>query len=249
MVYAAPRSYWDTHIFLSSKVGLEMTVGKAYVHHKYANVNSTCCHFDLRNERSTPLLIPYFNTGLFFGQNKVLGKAEEATSRCAVINKLLEGCLNEKTQAVVLQRYLTMHATEIKRETASIARYSKPNGRTFRVPFQRNLFLPVALGGMGVLSPSTWKYYLPKICRDIAATKKAQMEYEDIVKVEGQLPLNNPYLMEKITMDNNPWDLKLRLDDESIYEVHLALRHLRLGSQGICTWYYRTTSDPLLVSH
>ncbi len=41
MVYAGPSELWPVHAKISDKVGLKMSVGKAYVHDEYLNVNST----------------------------------------------------------------------------------------------------------------------------------------------------------------------------------------------------------------
>lgn len=48
MVYAAPEELWERHVELGSKIGLEMSVGKAYVHDTYININSTSYHYDLK---------------------------------------------------------------------------------------------------------------------------------------------------------------------------------------------------------
>nr|APG77202.1 RNA-dependent RNA polymerase [Hubei narna-like virus 8] len=71
MVYAAHPDLWSRHVEVAGKVGLEMSVGKAYVHPVYANVNSTSVHYDLRKEGGTPWQIDYLNAGLFYGQHKV----------------------------------------------------------------------------------------------------------------------------------------------------------------------------------
>lgn len=83
MVYAADPSLWDDHTRIAASVGLEMSVGKAYIHPVYANINSTSVHYDLRRvherdrfsgellNRETPWQIDYLNSGLFFGQHKV----------------------------------------------------------------------------------------------------------------------------------------------------------------------------------
>jgi len=47
MVYAAPFSLWKDHVQVGEEVGLKMSVGKAYHHKVYANVNSTSVHLDL----------------------------------------------------------------------------------------------------------------------------------------------------------------------------------------------------------
>lgn len=110
MVYAAPPQLWDDHISVAAKVGLEMSVGKAYRHPIYANVNSTSVHLDLRKKRvrnfealdtstfersltfikpyvppeDTPWRIDYLNTGLLFGQRKVQGKTNDGDKEVLV---------------------------------------------------------------------------------------------------------------------------------------------------------------------
>jgi hypothetical protein len=59
MLYVAPESLWDVHKWVASQVGLELSVGKAYCHDVYANVNSQSVHFDLGKEGSTPHLINF----------------------------------------------------------------------------------------------------------------------------------------------------------------------------------------------
>lgn len=90
MVYAANPRLWTDHIAVASSVGLEMSVGKAYEHPVYANINSTSVHYDLKQvynydrfgcvkNKPTPWQIDFLNTGLFYGQHKV--QQGDATSR------------------------------------------------------------------------------------------------------------------------------------------------------------------------
>lgn len=87
MVYAAHPALWPVHVDNGEKVGLKMSVGKAYRHPVYANVNSTSVHYDLRKMpvglprrdlrwEPTPYQINYLNAGLFFGQHKVQERVE-----------------------------------------------------------------------------------------------------------------------------------------------------------------------------
>jgi len=48
MLYVAPSSMWKVHVANGKRVGLTMSPGKAYHHPVYANANSACYHFDLR---------------------------------------------------------------------------------------------------------------------------------------------------------------------------------------------------------
>jgi hypothetical protein len=146
MLYVGKHSMWEPHVELGKKVGLTMSPGKAYYHSTYANANSACFHYDLYNKRSTPWAIPFLNSGLYFGQNKVMGtqgdgeddsKPQNLTS---TINRLLDGTLPGK-QCDVLKMYLGRHSREINKECQG-----------------RNLFVSPSLGGMGVEPPLGWKY-------------------------------------------------------------------------------------------
>jgi hypothetical protein len=87
MLYSAPKELWDYHVLVSGLVGLEMTVGKAYHHPVYANINSKSIHFNICDHwksfedskalKACPNVIPFLNTGFFFKQSKVLGSTEK----------------------------------------------------------------------------------------------------------------------------------------------------------------------------
>jgi len=168
MVYAAPPEYWDTHVEIGKKVGLEMSIGKAYLHREYLNINSQSFHFPLhkleegKKDNRRISMINFLNVGLFFGQHKVQGKHERREGSSTAeshhldrgglvvnINKVLEGALPNKTCAV-LSEFLKTHKEEIKAECL-IKTYT---GR----PHHRNLFISEKLGGMGVSAPDGWFY-------------------------------------------------------------------------------------------
>jgi hypothetical protein len=145
-------------------VGLEMSVGKAYVHSTYLNVNSSSTLFSLEKlysplttslslqcpstqRRISAWFVPFLNTGLFF--NRLWKKEEETTSTCSNINLLLEGTRPGR-QAEVLKSYIRLHSATIRKESSYSCR---------GVVRQRNLFLPICRGGMGVICPPGMKYY------------------------------------------------------------------------------------------
>lgn len=165
MLYVAPSDLWKVHVQNGKRVGLTMSPGKAYHHPVYANANSACYHFDLRQFKtvshrqltgmrrsngvptpvwsvsssiaprsSVPFSIPFLNTGLYFGQNKVLGGDDHDVEKSfsSTINRLVQGALPGKA-AGLLAMFLNRHKAEVQRET-----------------YGRNLFLPQSLGGMGV---------------------------------------------------------------------------------------------------
>jgi hypothetical protein len=175
MLYASDPKRWDSHIQIGNSVGLKMSPGKAYRHRRYSNINSISCDLDLSEPKSyinykarTPWQIDFLNTGLFFGQHKVqqsdktiekssnlyshdLAKShheDSSTNLVSNINCLLQGSLPGR-QADLLSKYLGKHQESIKKECL------------FRIDGKmasRNLFLPISIGGMGVVSPCGFSY-------------------------------------------------------------------------------------------
>lgn len=185
MVYAADRSLWPLHCRISNELGLSMSVGKAYHHDRYANINSTSFIYPLRRE-SLPMEVPYLNVGLYFQtavQKKmstdVLQEREEENELrvlsglppipypeegvTACLSKLLEGCLNERKRSEVLVDYLKRNKSAIQDESRI---WIVSKGKC--VKSFRNLFLHPSCGGMGVYCPAAWKFRLSTLDRRIA---------------------------------------------------------------------------------
>lgn len=137
MLYVAKHSKWNDHILTGEKVGLVMSAGKAYCHSRYANANSACFDYDLYRSNATPWSIPFLNTGLYFGQSKVLAddKGERDEGFCSTVNRLLQGALPGK-DSELMRQFVARHSSWIEQECRG-----------------RNLFVPQALGGMGVTRP------------------------------------------------------------------------------------------------
>jgi len=159
MLYCAPPDLWPLHEEIGNKVGLKMSLGKAYHHPVYSNVNSVSCHYNLKvRDESTPWQINFLNTGLYYGQHKVQDRVEGAEaqehsstadlSAVSCINVLLAGSLPGR-QKDLLKKYLIQHKDSIQ----ELSRF-RINGKDFA----RNLFLPITCGGMGVDAPYGWKF-------------------------------------------------------------------------------------------
>lgn len=220
MLYAAPVEYWQKHIDLAEKVGLQMSVGKAYHHREYANINSTSVHFALHNRlpgpalsdkyrRETPWQINYLNAGLYFGQHKVQGRIEgpslgtpgglahahlgqDPTSGFAVnLNVLLNGCLPGK-QTALLQEFLTEHAEALREECRIIVKSSTGARRLHT----RNLFLPLSSGGMGVNAPAGFRFRVKRVQYQIAEYYLRQTS--SLVSFGAPLP---GYELEKLELE------------------------------------------------
>lgn len=197
ILFVANNEMWKIFGEVGRKVGLSLSPGKAYLHREYANINSTSFHYNLERPGETPWQIGFLNTGLFFAQQKVLGKMgrdqEEQDlflklPHIAPINKLLDGCVNEKGKYEVLRRFMHEHREAIEEEAQG-----------------RNLFLPISLGGFGVYKPKAWK---TKISRD-------QLQWANSIiakNVDYVIPDVRPYpsgLIEKLDSKVEcPWSVR-----------------------------------------
>lgn len=138
ILFVGTSDEYKTFVRLGDELGLSTSVGKTYVHPRYANVNSTCFDFDLRSANATPLQIDYLNTGLYYGLNKVMGRDDEDSDPrdlVATINRVLSGALPSKA-AQILKNFLHIHRDEVNAVTRG-----------------RNLFIHESLGGCGVRRP------------------------------------------------------------------------------------------------
>jgi len=155
MFYRGSKEIYRRHVVAGAQVGLNMSPGKSYVHKRYANANSTSLDFINENEI---VEIPYFNTGLFFNQHKVMGKVDttkDDSGKCSTekqqeikeeedeiqtvacnVKKILAGCPDDKTRCNILRAYFVENKEVLNKDLRG-----------------RNLFLPIALGGFGVNPP------------------------------------------------------------------------------------------------
>jgi len=138
------------------EIGLELSVGKTYSHERYVNINSTCYDYNFRHG-GVPVEIPYLNTGLFFGQNKVLCSTDTdgeeirlatVAPHVVVIDRVVEGSLPGK-QCDILAAYIAHWKRELPHECRG-----------------RNLFISRCLGGFGVKVPVgfEWKTTATQRC-------------------------------------------------------------------------------------
>jgi len=186
ILFAGPLREFELLEVWGRRVGLELSVGKAYVHDEYANVNSTSILYKIL-PGSTPRQVNYLNTGLFFGLNKVQNKAKDdskgegvidSTHRCATIDRLLDGCLPGR-QKEILGNFLSLHRLDITIECGG-----------------RNLFVHRSLGGMGVVCPVGWRYEV---------TQRQYLEAARVMKQFGA----------RIVPDIRPYQTRVLTDYES----------------------------------
>jgi len=229
MIYAADKCLWYDHVRIAGEVGLEMSVGKAYQHRVYANINSTSIHYDLSDSSSTPYQINYLNSGLYFGQHKVQDKVDcrekspvgsEVSVDCkyASEKELSYLCAREHTSKdpskglcqnlnTILDGSWLGQERSLLKEFLELHKDEIKKECTMVLKVNRlchlvtrNLFLPLSLGGMGVNSPAGWKYRISLNDRQIA---KACLS-ENVAPITTQYPLPGYSLGSQSTLDC-PW--------------------------------------------
>jgi hypothetical protein len=222
MVYAAPKDLWASHIKIGRSVGLEMSVGKAYTHYNYLNINSTSIHCNLRSNHRSPFQIDYLNSGLFFGQHKVQGPrcedsletsdsviqqptyaAEHSRAKKGIvenINWLLQG-VRPGHQSDILKLLLLLQKDGIRHECLSTIERGK------RVStHNRNLFIPKHFGGMGVVPPVDWRYKVTITDRKIASNLVFEKQSSHrVLDTDTQRPLRG-FEVDKLDCSGpSPW--------------------------------------------
>jgi len=215
MLYVGSRSDYTSHTKLGGSIGLKMSVGKAYWHPVYANINSTSVHCDLANPKSTPWLIPFLNTGLYFGAHKVQRKSNaeshhedaQVDSLAGNLNLILEGSLPGR-QGDLLSSFLRRksHARHVRKETRVFSRNSL---------FSRNLFLPISLGGMGILPPPGFKYRLTTFQRRLASAECGKRNFNRFAQLHSGAPYPDLFPISKVErVLDRPWYKEVPLDRE-----------------------------------
>lgn len=239
MLYAAPVELWERHIRLGKSVGLNMTVGKAYHHSTYANVNSTSIHYRL-GQNDTPFQIDFLNSGLFFGQHKVQGGVDGESLSVKEEEGLAEffpdHLLDERSRFLLknvrsdpgiissidclLKGSLPSKASSLLAEylvshADAIERTSmalfryERKGRKKVSLLKRNLFMPTSLGGMGVSAPCDFKYKVSPFERRVARCSLKMRRTTS--EIGFALPVKGHLLTEDIL--SAPWIRPSLLDD------------------------------------
>jgi hypothetical protein len=202
MLYSANESLWKYHVDTAAKVGLEMSVGKAYHHREYANINSVSAHYSLINDRATPWQIDYLNTGLFFGQHKVQSRDYKTVVHDDIgyngkqfFHTEFSDGRHLRAKAHMGQDPNNGYVTNINcllqgclpgKQTDILKKYLAMHKKDIYEEctglirsrgncirgYTRNLFAPLTSGGMGVIPPPGWKYKIKPVDRRVAFALK-----------------------------------------------------------------------------
>jgi hypothetical protein len=220
MLYSAPEGTFAEHRRIAGLVGLDMSIGKAYEHSEYLNINSVACQFDLRRPHSEVRRIDFLNVGLLFGQHKVQNRevAEDhhtisGVASCA--NEVLKGCFRRPKD--VLKMYLSLHRDEIRSETLTIRTLKS------RSTFQKDLFLPCSLGGLGIIRPPGFcsnTLRLPKLY----ATSVIDRAISENCIIDSQFPLQGFEPVEHLDVLDCPWFQRDHQPIDQIVDVRTTER-------------------------
>jgi hypothetical protein len=229
MLYAAPSGMWREHVAVGKKVGLEMSVGKAYHHNAFASVNSQCFLASLKHGSfGTPTQVPFFNVGLFFGRNKVMQGANvddavKEASRLSTVREVLSGVWRPYGKAAhaecsVFAAFIGLHRAELEAEARG-----------------RNWFIHESLGGCGVPIPDGWKWKV-----DEAQVAYAAERFEEITRSCGNVepdvfgPVRSPMLQPLFSKQRAPWHTNA-IDNED-REVQRKLRAPCVVTEEVMVW-------------
>jgi hypothetical protein len=150
-------------------------------------------------KRYSPKAIPFLNSGLYFGQNKVMNKVSETgsevQSRAAVIEELLKGCRPGLPSRVreIYAGYLKRHKSDLFAECG-----------------HRNLFISRGLGGMGLTPHRDLKFKITTQQRQAAYELYHQTRFGHL----GYGPLPGPEIPEAPIQLRTPWQPVLAGVDE-----------------------------------
>jgi len=240
MLYVGSKADYTRHAALSGSVGLKMSVGKAYWHQVYANINSQSFHHNIRVVGATPWNIPFLNTGLFFGAHKVQSSEKADASLGGTLlsnlNLILAGTLPGR-QSGICSRFIALHEHEIKQETLFQVSFLDAFNLKEGIRNTRNIFLPLALGGMGVDAPLDFRFKVIPLQKRLASL---YVDRYPNLAIVGQLPHPEGYVVPKLESDiNEPWfkrkaphslDLPIYM---GIGNVHcLSMKKIRFLSAG-----------------
>jgi hypothetical protein len=192
-LYCAPVELWNVHIDKGQRVGLEMSVGKAYHHSRYSNLNSTSIDCPIGSPQ--PYQVTYLNSGLFFGVSKVRSQTDTDKPEKDIVEllpKVLAGSLPGR-QCGLLGAWFQTHSAESIRRCCEIS-----IGR--RKTIVRSMFMPKSLGGMGVDAPLGWRHYRSHHHMVYASTfviKRPEHEHSFPLPFPGLLPKKLNEFVEK----------------------------------------------------
>jgi len=118
------------------EAGFVPSPGKNFVHPKFFTINSQL--FSGPQGGKLPEKIPFFNTGLLYGQSKVGAREDELAKPVYLLhNPCVEGALNKKRAS---QRFLAINRHEMEQSSSHFG-------------VQLNYFIAPELGGLGLHPP------------------------------------------------------------------------------------------------
>jgi hypothetical protein len=207
MLYIGRDTDFELHKQCGDEVGLEMSPGKAYFHHSYANVNSASVEYDLTRPNSVPRFVGFLNVGLMLGKHKVMKKESVNQSEwddpltgaptCSSLVTVLAGA-RPVTRCRVAAKFISLNRKVIAQECRG-----------------RNLFLPASAGGMGIDPPPGFKF---KITDQQKALARLIGE-SSLWSVPNERPLRHPEIATSRPPGGGPFHVTPELAPEPFTEA------------------------------
>jgi hypothetical protein len=139
-----------------------------------------------------------------------LGVDENYENLVTSLNTVMKGSLPGK-QKELLSKYIEVNKDNLKKETLGL--YSKSGELSI---FTRNLFLPIALGGLGIEKPNGFKTQIKPVQRDIARSCLYLLSEKRSIKLSSQRPCPGYDIDTIDSMRTAPWVRKV--PDVTIFE-------------------------------
>jgi len=248
---AVESHFWN----IAGPMGLRESVGKSHMHPKYACINSQDYTRSVgRTGEVTWTRVASPRIPLLYGIKKLAGIQFRPSE---VITALFETVPLRSSKAFVAL-YLRKWSKRIQFECQ-----------------ERNLFLPVSLGGFGQVPPVSWRWGVTYIQRALASRLRQKQPYADFVF--GPSRTANPF---RDPVNSTPWDIVATMvedprEDPSVFErrrfenrfnlktivqeakrrtvteavCHQCRRSGRLGSRCPCgSRYYRCRQSQPVIS-
>lgn len=127
------------------------------------------------------------------------GLSDDFDNLVSSLNTVINGCLPGKSSEI-LSKYLKFNSDNLKRECLGIYEY---HGK--QRLFTRNLFIPICLGGMGIVLPSAFKTKMSAVQKAVARSCLMKLSEGKQVPLCSQRPLPGYELKKIEDLYRAPW--------------------------------------------
>jgi hypothetical protein len=124
---------------------------------------------------------------------------DEKDTLVSSLNQVLKGSLPGR-QSCLLKKFISLHKKEIGLECLGIRKV----GSSLKL-FTRNLFLPIAIGGLGIVAPPDFRFKVKKVQQEVAFGHIHRASCGGILKLSSVRPIEGYPISELETHESVPW--------------------------------------------